>query len=81
MDEKKKSWPYTQNVAFVEEINLKRRIQESDSSSREENEAYTLIPKRQLQQSPKSGLSGVWLNDNVVMLPMLVATCVVLLGE
>lgn len=76
-NEEKKSWPYEKNVAFIQEINLnlKRRIQESSQPTNPEK-ISVLIPKQQSE----TNLSGFWISENVVVLPILVATCVVLLG-
>jgi hypothetical protein len=71
-NELKRSWPYTESVTFVEDINLKRRIQHIEES--------TMTHEKQQPLSQQSTLFGSWLNDNVVMLPMLVAILVVLLG-
>jgi hypothetical protein len=65
------SWPYAENVAFVEETNQKRRI----PTSREEHNA---LPDRHLQTQPKAGFV---LNEILIELPLLFATCVILLGK
>jgi hypothetical protein len=73
-NEEKKSWPYEQNVAFVEEINLKRRIQQSSHPLSREKVNVVMS-----KQNSNSDLRGVWISETVVVLPILVLTCVVLL--
>jgi hypothetical protein len=65
------NWPYPENVAFVEETTHKRRIQ----NSREE---HNVLPDRHSQTQPRAGFV---LNEILIELPLLFATCVILLGK
>lgn len=65
------NWPYAENVAFIEDTNQKRRIPNS-------HEGHHSLPDRHFQTQPKAGFV---LNEILIELPLLFATCVILLGR